>query len=234
VSPGSGLAGRVALVTGASRGIGRSVARTLAGEGAAVAVLSTRLEGGAPVADALRAAGGRALAVAADVASPAAVDRALGEVQRALGPVDILVNNAGIVLRRSLAETSDAEFDRVLAVNLAGPFYLARRLAPAMAARGWGRVVNVSSISGTEGTAGLAAYCASKWGLNGLTRALAEEVRGRGVLVAAVLPGSTDTDMLKGSPWTPDMSPEEVAGVVRYLCAEAPLAMTGTLLEVFG
>lgn len=228
------LSGKVALVTGASRGIGRAIARALAEEGAAVAVLSRRLEGVSAVAEALRATGARAHAVAADVASPNAVEGALAEVRRALGPVDVLVNNAGIALRRPLADTADADFERVLAVNLAGPFYLARRLLPAMAAAGWGRLINVSSISGTLGTAQLTAYCASKWGLNGLTRALAEEVKGRGVLVAAVLPGSTDTEMLKGSGFAPKMTPEEVARVVRFLCAEAPLAMSGSLVEVFG
>lgn len=230
----SRLAGKVALVTGGSRGIGRAIARALAEEGAAVAVLSTRLDGAAPVAEALRASGARAHAVAADVASPEALDAALLEVRRALGSVDVLVNNAGMALRRPLAGTEDKDFERVLAVNLAGPFYLARRLLPAMVAQGFGRLVNVSSISGTLGTAGMTAYCASKWGLNGLTRALAEEVRGQGVLVAAVLPGSTDTEMLEGSGFTPRMTPEEVAKVVRFLCAEAPLAMSGSLVEVFG
>jgi len=168
------------------------------------------------------------------VARPAALDAALAEVRRALGPVDVLVNNAGIAVRQPLQATSDADFERVLAVNLAGPFYLARRLLPDMVARGWGRLVNVSSISGTLGTPGMAAYCASKWGLNGLTRALSEEVKGRGVLVAAVLPGSTDTEMLRNSGFAPKMTAEEVAKVVRFLCAEAPLAMTGSLVEVFG
>lgn len=228
------LSGKVALFTGASRGIGRAIARALAEEGAAVAVLSTRLDRSGPVAEALRATGARAHAVAADVASPEALDAALAEVRDELGGVDVLVNNAGIALRRPLEETADTDFERVLAVNLAGPFYLARRLLPAMVARGWGRLVNVSSISGTLGTAGMTAYCASKWGLNGLTRALAEEVRGQGVLVAAVLPGSTDTEMLEGSGFTPRMTPEEVAKVVRFLCAEAPLAMSGSLVEVFG
>jgi len=228
------LSGRVALVTGASRGIGSAIARALCEEGAQVAVLSTRLEGSSKVADALTAQGGKAHAVAADVASPLALDKALAEVRRALGPVDVLVNNAGIALRRPLSDTADADFERVLAVNLAGPFYLARRLLPAMMSRGWGRVVNVSSISGTLGTAGMTAYCASKWGLNGLTRALAEEVKGQGVLVAAVLPGSTDTEMLAGSGFVARMTPDEVAKVVRFLCAEAPLAMSGSLLEVFG
>jgi 3-oxoacyl-[acyl-carrier protein] reductase len=234
VTSPSRLLGKVALVTGASRGIGRAIARTLAEEGAAVAVLSRRLDGAAPVADALRASGARAHAVAADVSSPKALDAAVLEVRRALGSVDVLVNNAGIALRAPLTGMEDADFERVLAVNLAGPFYLARRLLPAMVAQGWGRLVNVSSISGTLGTEGMTAYCASKWGLNGLTRALAEEVRGRGVLVAAVLPGSTDTEMLQGSGFTAKMTPEEVAKVVRFLCAEAPLAMSGSLVEVFG
>ena len=116
----------------------------------------------------------------------------------------------------------DAEWDRVLAVNLSGPFYLCRRIVPGMAERHWGRVVNVSSISGRLGTPGMTAYCASKWGLNGFPQALAAEVKQRNVLVAAVLPGSTDTDMLKGSAWESEMTPGEVARVVTFLCTDAP------------
>lgn len=228
------LAGKVALITGASRGIGREIAWVLAGAGADCVVTATTQEGADRVGREMTAQGRQALAVACDVSRPADVDRLVSEIDRVFGRVDLLVNNAGIVHRAPLAEVADADFERVVAVNLLGPFYLARRLIPGMAKRGHGRVINVSSISATLACPGNLAYGASKWGLNGLTRGLAEEVKHNGVFVAAVMPGSVDTDMLRGSGFTPEMTPSDVASVVRYLCAEAPMAMTGSLVEVFG
>jgi 3-oxoacyl-[acyl-carrier protein] reductase len=224
----------VALVTGASRGIGRAVALELADAGMRVALASTSLEGTRELLEALKGQGREACAVAMNVGDPSSVTQGLGQIERTLGPVDVLVNNAGIVRRKPLEQMADADFDEVVRVNLSGPFYLARRLVPGMVARGVGRVVNVSSISGTLGTPRMSGYCASKWGLNGLTKALAEELKGSGVFVAALLPGSVDTDMLKGSGFAPQMTAVEVARMVRFLCVEAPMAMTGSLVEMFG
>ncbi|HLL53562.1 MAG TPA: SDR family NAD(P)-dependent oxidoreductase [Myxococcaceae bacterium] len=228
------LENRVALVTGASRGIGKAIALALADSGADVVAVSTTKEGAEAARDELRARGRRAIAHACDVGQPAEVDGLVKAVLEVFGRVDVLVNNAGIVQRSPMGEMTDADFDRVLRVNLSAPFYLARRLVPDMVKRGYGRIVNVSSISSRMGTPRLTSYCASKWGLNGLTQAMAEELKGSGVVVMGVLPGSVDTDMLKGSGFDPAMTPEQVAEVVRYLCAEAPAAMTGSLVEVFG
>ncbi len=230
----TGLAGKVALVTGGSRGIGRAAALSLARAGADVVVTSTREHGADDTARAVTALKRRALSINCDVSDPASIDALLGRVQKGFGRVDILVNNAATIIRASFVETLDRDFDRVLKVNLGGPFYLIRRLAPAMVERGWGRIVNVSSISGRVGTPKLSAYCASKWGLNGLTKTVAEELDGTGVCICAVVPGSVDTDMLKDSGFAPKMSPEDVAGVICYLCAEAPKAMNGSLVEVLG
>jgi NAD(P)-dependent dehydrogenase (short-subunit alcohol dehydrogenase family) len=133
-------------------------------------------------------------------------------------------------------ELSVDAWDDVVDANLKGTFLVTRAFLPLMRARGAGRIINVASISGRQGTAGLTAYCAAKHGVVGLTRALAEELRGDGIAVNAVCPGSVDTDMLRqGRPGsTPDMSPEDVAGVVLYLAAHAPSAMTGSCVDVFG
>ncbi|MGZ5970403.1 MAG: SDR family NAD(P)-dependent oxidoreductase, partial [Polyangiales bacterium] len=151
-----------------------------------------------------------------------------------LGVPLVVVNNAGIVERAAVEEMHEEMWDRVLGVNLKGPFLVTRAFLPAMKARKSGRIVQVSSISATLGTARASAYCASKWGLNGFTQALAEELRGTGLQTMAVLPGSTDTDMLRGSGYAPQMQPEDVAGTILYLGLDAPDAMNGSLVEVFG
>jgi 3-oxoacyl-[acyl-carrier protein] reductase len=228
------LADRVALVTGASRGIGKAICLALARAGATIVGAATTEAGAESTCRDVRTLGRRALALAGDVSVPADADRWVAEAQRAFGRVDVLVNNAGIVRRIRTVEMADEDFDIVLRVNLNGPFYLARRVLPGMLSRGWGRILNVSSISGAVGTAGSTGYCASKWGLNGLTQALAEEVRGTGVVVAAILPGSVKTDMLEGSGYDPVMTADEVAETVRFLCGEASTAINGSLVEMFG
>ncbi|MDF1563208.1 MAG: SDR family NAD(P)-dependent oxidoreductase [Deltaproteobacteria bacterium] len=232
------LAGKVALVTGASRGIGRAVADALLGEGARVGLIARDPERLAGAERALREAhpGGELASRAGDVGDAAAVERIVTELEEHLGPVDLLVNNAGVVHRSPVAGHSLEAWDAVLETNLRGAFLYMRAVLPGMISRGAGRIVNVSSISGTLGTAGLSAYCASKWGLIGLTKSAAEEVREHGILVAAVCPGSVDTDMLKqGVPGLqPDMSPAEVARTILFLSKDAPLAMTGSAVEIFG
>ncbi|HMF43427.1 MAG TPA: SDR family oxidoreductase, partial [Polyangia bacterium] len=173
---------------------------------------------------------------ACDVGHPADVEEFAAQVLERFGPPDLLINNAGLVTRSRLEETPLESWDAVLDSNLKGTFLVTRAFLPAMRGRGGARIVNVASISGRQGTAGLTAYCAAKHGVVGLTRALAEEVRGEGLVANAVCPGSVDTDMLRvGRPDAkPDMSPEDVAGVVLYLAAGAPAALTGSCVDVFG
>jgi 3-oxoacyl-[acyl-carrier protein] reductase len=146
--------------------------------------------------------------------------------------VDWLVNNAGVAEIAPLGETTDEQWDRTIGVNLTGPFLLARAALPLLV-RSRGRIVNVGSISGTLGTPRMSAYNASKWGVNGLTKAWAEELKPQGVMVSAVLPGSVDTEMLRKSGFPPDMTPDDIARIVRFLCVDAPFAMTGSLVEAF-
>jgi NAD(P)-dependent dehydrogenase (short-subunit alcohol dehydrogenase family) len=182
--------GRVALVTGGSRGIGAAVARRLAREGLRVAVLGRARDELEAVA---REVGG--LAVVADVTDAGAVASAVVEVERGLGPVDVLVNNAGIAESAPLAKVTDESWHRTLAVNVTSVFLFTRALLPGMAARGWGRVINVASNAGLTGYAYTSAYCASKHAVVGLTRALAVEFARSGVTVNAVCPGFVETDM---------------------------------------
>ena len=224
----------VAVVTGAGRGIGRAVALALAGRGCDVALLGRTTSDLDAAASAVAAAGRRGLPIACDVARAAEVERAAARVLAELGPPDVVVNNAGSVVRASLLETSEQDWDQVVDANLKGAFLVTRAFLPSMRARGTGRFVAIGSISGTMGTARLTAYCASKWGVLGFTKALAEELRGTGLVTVCVMPGSVDTAMLEGSGFAPQMSPEDVANVVAYAALDAPAAMNGSAVEVFG
>ena len=196
------LAGRVALVTGASGGIGRALSRRLAGAGAAVAVAySASPDAAAEVVAAITANGGRAVALQADLRGPAAPAELVAAAEAALGPVDLLLANAGQGRRATLAQVTVADFDATIAVNLRAPFLLAQRTLPGMVERGFGRVLFMSSIAGLIGGVIAPDYAASKAGLHGLTHFLAGAVAADGVTVNALAPALiADTGMLPGAP----------------------------------
>lgn len=225
----------IGVVTGASRGIGRATALALARRGLSLGLLGRPSPALEQTQNEVEALGVQALVCHCDLGVPVEVESAAATLLRALGTPQVVVNNAAEARRgRTVAELPVAEWDRILAVNLRGPFVLCRALLPAMLAARQGRFVHVASISATIGCAGMADYAASKWGLLGLSKSLAEELRGTGLQSLAVLPGSVDTDMLKGSSFEPRMQPEQVAALVTYLALDAPEAMTGAAVEMFG
>ena len=224
------LDGRTAIVTGGGRGIGAAVARELTGRGARVTVFART----AAEVDEVVRSGGAALAVAGDVTAEADVVRLRAAHERVLGPCDVLVHAAGVLERGRVEVLDPAAWRRVLEVNLTGVFLLTRAVLPGMRARARGRILAIASISGHVGTPEGSAYNASKWGLIGFAKSLAEELRGSGVQVMTVSPGGVDTRMLAQTPFPPAMGPGEVARVVGWCAAEAPDAMNGTDVEVFG
>jgi NAD(P)-dependent dehydrogenase (short-subunit alcohol dehydrogenase family) len=229
------LAGSTAIVTGASRGIGRAIALRLAEAGAEVALWARDSSALRMVASEITASRGKARAIMVDVSSSDDVTRASELVRATMPPVRTIVNNAGVVLRKSTEAITDDEWRRVMAVNLDGTFFVTRAFLHDLE-QNRGRVINISSISGREGTALLAAYCAAKHGVIGLTRALAEELRAAKVSVNAICPGSVDTAMLReGMPGArPDMSPDDIAKTALFLAHAAPAALTGACIDVYG
>lgn len=223
-----------ALVTGASRGIGRATALALARRGSRVAVVARSTEGLAECTRALEALGATALAITCDVSDEEAVAHAKDRVLATWGAPTVVVNNAGMIRRGAVETMSLPDFRAVLDVNLVGTFLVTRAFLPAMRKAKRGRIVQVASISSTLGTAGASAYCAAKWGVVGFTKSLAEELRGSGLQTMSILPGSVDTEMLRGSGFAPQMTAEEVAGTIVYLALDAPDAMNGSSVEVFG
>jgi len=218
----TGLAGRVAVVTGAARGIGRGIAEALAAEGASMVVADVDAEGAERVAEALAGAGVQALGVPVDVGVEVDARRLAETTLDAFGRVDVLVNNAGVASSSPLIETTLDEWNRVLAVDLTGVFLCSRAVAPTMIAQGSGVIVNVGSQLGLRGAPNLAAYCAAKAGVHGLTKALARELAPHGIRVNAVAPGPVDTEILV------DVDAETMAGIL----AEIPLGRVAQVEEI--
>jgi gluconate 5-dehydrogenase len=242
------LDGRVALVTGASSGIGRALAATLAEAGAAVCLLARRESELSAAARDIVARGGRAAPLACDLGDRAALRAGAERATAVFGPPDILVNAAGINPRRPIDEVTARDWDATLEINLAAPFFLAQRLAPAMCARGWGRIINIASLQSVRAFADGAPYGASKGGVMQLTRALAQAWSRHGVNCNAIAPGFFPTDLTATVFADPARSAamaartmigrngalEDLRGTVLYLASRASDYVTGQTLFVDG
>lgn len=241
------FAGKIALVTGAARGIGEAIALTLAREGADVVIVDVDLEGAQRVAQEVEGLGRKALAIQVDVSQRDDVQRLVSEVVSAFGTISILVNNAGIIRRGTFLEHSPEDWDRVLSVNLGGTFNCTQEVVPLMIKQGGGKIINISSVVGKMGDlASAPSYGTSKGAINTFTKSLARELAPYGINVNAVAPHAIETDMSRE--WSEEKrrqiveaipmkrlgKPQEVAEAVAFLASDGANFITGQILDVNG
>jgi NAD(P)-dependent dehydrogenase (short-subunit alcohol dehydrogenase family) len=246
------LSGRVALVTGASQGLGRRFAKVLAGRGAAVGLAARQLDKLAPLEREIAGSGGRVASVALDVTDRSSIERAVAALESALGPIDLLINNAGTAVSKGVLEQTEADWDRVVDTNLKGAFFAAQAVARRMVERNpkppWGgNIVNIASVLALDVVGHLAPYAASKGGLWQLTRTMALELARHDVRVNALAPGYIETEinrtflaseagerMRKRIPQRRFGTPEDLDGAVLLLASDASRYMTGSILVIDG
>ncbi len=241
------LAGKVALVTGSARGIGLAVARAFSREGAAVVIADVNGVSAGDAAAQLVQSGGQALAIAVDVADPASVEAMIAAIFEVFGHLDILVNNAGVGGNTPFLETSLADWNRIIGINLTGAFLVAQACAREMVKAGGGKIVNIASLSGQRGGDGRAAYGSAKAGLELLTKVMAVELAGHNINVNNIAPGAIETEMAKFAhdratraaynyliPMTRYGTPEEVADAAVFLCSDESRYIHGHTLNVDG
>jgi 3-oxoacyl-[acyl-carrier protein] reductase len=226
------LEGKVALVTGASRGIGLAIARKLGGLGAKLSLCARSADKLQNVAHELKGAGVEVIVVAADVTSGDDILSLVEETKQAFGTIDILVNNAGIGYFGPFYEANESNWDPVLDTNLKSVFLLSKEVAKGMIERRSGHIINIASLAGKNAFAGGAIYCASKWGLLGMTQCMAEDLRAHGIRVSAICPGTVATDFSPhaGKDTSKMLQPEDIAQVVESIVTQAPQSFISEVL----
>jgi len=240
------LEGKIALVTGASRGIGRAIAESLIKQNAVVLGTATTESGAQRITDYIKEAGGNGRGYCLNVTDPASIDVVLNEIQKDFGAPLILVNNAGITRDNLMMRMKDAEWDDVISTNLTSVFRMTKACLRGMTKARWGRIINISSLVGQAGNAGQVNYSAAKSGLDGFTRSLAKEISSRGITVNGVAPGFVESDMTKELPEAGLAQiiaqvpvgrigrPEEIAAAVSFLADEGSSYITGAIIPVNG